>query len=214
MIILDSEELIALNSVIDNIPIYGLQLMDADLDENKRIDKIISSLKNKKIMYEDSFTDKGLAIIRLLDLYKKSPIHIFINRLRIAILNDEQVIVIELKTDKQFLISKIQKVTLEKKLILAIPYLQLESKKRFIPFTSINFEKKDLEKELDDEKWRDILVIQKHEERRIILDQIYYMDDDIGYCYDYILEKKQQKDSRDIRIDLMTILEIGGDSNA
>ncbi|MFQ8704900.1 MAG: DUF5081 family protein [Thomasclavelia sp.] len=210
MIILDSEELIALNSVIDNIPIYGLQLNDTDLNEEKRVIKTINSLKDKEIMFDGSFTDKGLAVLRLLELYKKNTIHIFINRLRIAPLDNEQLIIIELKENNQFLISKTQKVTLEKKLILAIPYLQLPAKKRFIPFTISDMSKKDIENELNDQKWRDILLIQKHEENRTVLNKLYYMTENIGYCYDYILEARVQKESFEIRIDLMDILEIGG----
>ena len=70
--------------------------------------------------------------------------------------------------------------------------------------------KKDIEDELNDLKWRDILLIQKHEENRTVLNKLYYMTENIGYCYDYILEERVQKESFELRIDLMDILEIGG----
>ena len=70
--------------------------------------------------------------------------------------------------------------------------------------------KKDIEDELNNLKWRDILLIQKHEENRTVLNKLYYMTENIGYCYDYILEERVQKESFEIRIDLMDILEIEG----
>ena len=114
--VLNSEELIALNAVIDNVPIYGLQLKDKDLEEKQRVCDVIDSLQKKEIIIEKSFTDKGFVMMKLLEEYKKSKIHIFINKLRLVPIDDDNVIVIELRNDNEFLISRIQKVALEKKL--------------------------------------------------------------------------------------------------
>lgn len=208
--VLNSEELIALNAVIDNVPIYGLQLKDKDLEEKQRVCDVIDSLQKKEIIIEKSFTDKGFVMMKLLEEYKKSKIHIFINKLRVVPIDDDNVIVIELRNDNEFLISRIQKVALEKKFIEASKFLQQSSRKRFIPYANEKMSKKELEEELDDSKWEEVLLIQKHEEKNMFLNKLYFMNDNIGYCYDYISEEKTKKEPRDIRIELMDILEIGG----
>lgn len=209
MIGLQREELIAINAILDNQPIYGLSLIEPDIPENKRVEQVMKSLERKELIKGTSLTDKGLIVTRMLEEYKKSSRHVFINRLRVALIDKEYVIVIEKRGEDEYILNRTLKVTLEKKLILSAPFIQKETKRRFIPFIKEKVDLEVLERELDTSKWTDIMVIQKHEEKHMYMHMLYYMDLDEAYRYDYIHHERIEKTSQEIRQDLMEILEIG-----
>lgn len=210
MITLNQEELISLNSMIDNEPIYGLRLVDKELPEETRMENVIDSLGTKEILMNGELSDKGFILARWLLDYKKCKTHVFINTLRVALVDDEHVVVIQIEQKDHYKISRLHKVEFAKHIVTSAPFLMRESKKRFLPYTAYYMTQEELEEELDDLRWTEILLIQKHENQHVLEHVLYYMSEQVGYCYKYLEKEKIQKEPNDIRIELMKILEIGG----
>lgn len=220
MITLCSDELIAINTIVDNLSIYGLPFLGIDEDsghdectEQERDAHVLHELEKKEIIIGNQLTDKGLVLTKLLNDYKKCDKYVFINHLRIALSEEKHAVVIEEKENSTFHITRTLKVTLEKQLILSAPFLQRKTRDRFIPFKKEKFLVKDFDAELDDNRWTDLILLQKHEEQQVMDYRIYYMDKESGYCYDYINQERMEKSPKDIRVDLMELLEIGGETH-
>lgn len=210
MITLRSEELIAINSIIDDNPIYGITLIDDDIPEQERVAQVMRDLEKKEIIANNQLTDKGLVLTKLLYDYKKSETYVFLHNLRIALTDENHVIIIEKRANETFYITRSQKITLEKQWIRSAPFLQKETICNVRPFTNEKISQRAFEDEIDSKRWTEIMAIQKHVKHRIVINEVYYMDKEHGYCYRYDTQERIEKTPRDIRMDLMRLLEIGG----
>lgn len=196
------KELVCFNSIIDGKAIVGITLSKEEIkDEDKYIDETIALLKEKNILDENGKLKQiGILPIKALEEYKSSKEHLSINTLRIAILQDNKIVVIDTKDDK-YDIYMSHKALFIKEILGKSNFMRLSSNKneKFkiekIEYSKLINQKENYEK--------NSLSINKYSFGCIISEKIYYWDDNAGFEYDLINSERLQLSPRTMRMNLL-----------
>jgi len=162
----------------------------------------------KEFLLDGKLTDKFMATAELLKRYKASNHKIFINNLRIAVLDDTYTAVLELLPNGEFTISYTPAVVVIKKYIEASEFLKQEQKARFFPYEKEDYTEEEHEEDLNRREWDKVMVIQTYIKQRMRHFQTYYFDDKEAYCFNHIDKTKQQRGSNDFRLDLVKLFDL------
>ena len=208
MIVLSSEELLAMNGLIDGAPIDGIQLNASDEPEENRLIKLKESLTEKGFLTNNELNDKFMVTAKLLKLYKLSDHKVYINNLRIALVENDYAIVLDVLPSHEVSFSRVPRITIIKKYIEAAEFLRKGQKAKFFDYDKESFSEAEFEEELDSKEWDNFMVVQTHKKKALTIFKAYYFDDQEAHCYDYIKKVKQQRGAKDFRMDLLDILEI------
>ena len=95
MITLTSEEILAMNGLLDGEAIEGLAIKASEEPEEERLRNVNESLTEKEFLINGKLSDKFVATAAMLKRYKESEHKIFINNLRIALVDEFRAVVLE-----------------------------------------------------------------------------------------------------------------------
>ncbi|MGL5548534.1 MAG: DUF5081 family protein [Culicoidibacterales bacterium] len=206
MTIVTAAELKVLNNLGTKRQLAGVHLCckaEAQVETEQTIE-----LLTKKGIYENgSLSEYGQLIVDQLDSYKCSRKHLYINQLRIAIISERDVVVIELMKDAEFKIIALNKVSLVKLLIEQSSFLTMSSEsvdmsEIAIPMSSDAFE------HILDGVWYELLIVQVYCEKKLRENKVYCMKKAEACCYDYLQQYYLQKTPKAIRLDLLELFEL------
>jgi hypothetical protein len=196
------QELICFNSILDGKAIVGINLSKEEIqDEDKYIKETIDLLKEKNILDENGkLMQLGTLPIKALGEYKNAKEHVSINMLRIGILDEDKIVVIDTKDDKY-------DIYMSHKAIIIKEILGKSSFMRSSSTSSDNFviEKiKDNNLIIKKEDYdKESLSVIKYSNGCHIKEKIYYWDDNEGFEYDFISGTRVQLSPRTMRINLL-----------
>ena len=208
MITLTSEEILAMNGLLDGKAIEGLAIKASEEPEEERLRKVNESLTVKEFLTNGKLSDKFMATAELLKRYKSSEHKIFINNLRTALVDELYIIVLDLLPNGDITFSYMPRVTIIKKYIEAADFLRGEQKIRFFEHEKEACTVEKFEEELNRKEWSNVMVIQTYVKQRMKHFRTYYFDDKEAYCFDHLEKTMQQRGPRDFRIDLVKLFEI------
>jgi len=204
MIMLTLEEIVAMNGLLDGKAIEGIAIKASEESEEVRLKKVTESLVAKEFLIDGKLSDKFMATIELLKRYKASNHKIFINNLRIAVLDDTYTAVLEVLPNGDISFSYTPAVVVVKKHIEAADFLKQEQKARFF-----EYEKEPCtEANLNRQEWENVMVVQTYHRQRMNVFHTYYFNDKEAYRFDHIKKIKQQRGSKDFRLDLVKLFDI------
>ena len=205
MITISLEELIDINLTIGGRKIEGISFDVKGEDYVERLMKANDNLTAKGLIIDDDdFSDKLMEIAGLLEHYKASEHKIFINNLRIGLVDEGYAVVLELLEEGDVKISFVPKIVIVKTYIDGAEFLSgyqeegLEYEKE--PCTEDEFLR-----ELNQREWPNLLIIQSYINQRTNLCQTYYFDDEEAYCFDYMEKTLRQRGPENFRLDLLKI---------
>lgn len=204
---LNTEELIALNSILGGDAILGVKLQGNGESEEKRVADVEKSLEEKEYMSQNDFTDLGLISIRFLEDYKDAKKHVFINNLRMALTEKTRVNIIG-KEKEEYTFMQRERIEFIYELMKKIPFLQKAQKKRFFDYEKIKKSVEEIEERLESETWQSILVVQEYDKNIIKSYGMYYYNEGTCYHYDCIEEMEQERGAQDFRDELLEMFEI------
>lgn len=203
------EEVIAMNGLLDQKAIEGIIMKPSQLPEEERLRQVNESFTKKEFIIDGKLTDKFMVTAELLRRYKGSKHKIFINQLRMALVDDNFAIVLELLPDDKISISYVPQITVVKKYIEASDFLKKAQKKKFFPYEKVACTVAEYEADLDRKEWTSLMVIQVYKNVRMKSYLTYYFDEEEAYCFDHIEKTKQERGANDFRIDLAKLFEEG-----
>lgn len=201
------QELVCFNSILDGKPIVGIQLNKEEIqDEDKYIAKTIELLKEKNILDEKGkLTQVGILPIKALEEYKNAKEHVSINMLRIGVLEDDKIVVIDTKDDK-YDIYMSHKAYIIKEILEKSSFMRLSSNKNDnfkiekIQYDKLISKKEDYEKES--------LSVNKYSCGCVVDEKIYYWDDNEGFEYDLIKGTRLELSPKTMRTSLLQDIEL------
>ena len=196
------QELVCFNSILDGKAILGIKLSKEEIkDEDQYIKETIDLLKGKNILDENGKLNQvGVLPIRALAEYKKAKEHMSINTLRIGILKDGKIVIIDTKDDK-YDIYMSPKAYIIKEILGKSTFMSLSSKEKNnykiekIDYSNLVNKKEDYEKSS--------LSIDRYSLGCVIDEKIYYWDDNEGFVYDFIKGTRLQLSPKAMRINLL-----------
>ena len=205
---MSSEELIAMNGLLDGKAIEGLAIKASEEPEQVRLKKVNESLTAKEFLVNGKLSDKFMATTELLKRYKASNHKIFINNLRIAVLDGTYTAVLELLPDGDITFSYTPAVVVVKKHIEASEFLRQDQKARFFEYEKKPCTDEEYKADLIRPEWENVMVVQTYLNQRMNVYQTYYFNDKEAYRYDHIKNTKQQRGSKDFRLDLVKLFDL------
>lgn len=207
MITMTLEELIAINGLLDQKAIEGIIIKPSTKSEAERLENINESLTKKGLLIEGQLTDTFLATTELLKRYKASDKKIFINNLRIALVDEAYAIVLELLPNDAISFSYVPRITILKKYIEASHLLKQEQKPTFFSYDITTCTTDEYKADLDRKTWTNLMVIQTYIKGRLSKYLTYYFDEEEAYCFNHLKKTKQQRGANDFRLDLAQLLD-------
>jgi len=201
------QELVCFNSILDGKPIVGIILNKEEIqNEDKYVAETIALLKEKNILDEKGeLTQVGILPIKALEEYKKAKEHVSINMLRIGILKDDKIVVIDTR-DGKYDIYMSHKAFILKELLEKSSFMRLKSNKNDnfkiekIQYDKVFNKKEDYEKES--------LLINKYSCGCVIDEKIYCWDGNEGFEYNLINGTRLQLSPKEMRISLLQDIEL------
>ena len=203
------EEVIAINGLLDRKAIEGIIMKHSNVPEEERLEKVNESFSKKGFIIDGKLTDKFMITTELLKRYKASEHKIFINQLRIALVDEKFAIVLELLPNDEISLSYVPRITVVKKYIEASHFLQQEQKETFFPYEKLPCTVEEYELDLERKEWTSLMVIQVYVTERMKKYLTYYFDEEEAYCFDHLEKTKQQRGANDFRLDLAYLFEEG-----
>ena len=221
MITITLEELIDINLTIGGTTISGISF---DVSDEEYVERLMQANENLTakgfIIDDDDFSDKFMAIAGLLDRYKESDHKIFINSLRIGLVEEGYAVVLELLLDdnedeatvSDVKISFVPNILVIKTYIDGAEFLKgyEDDGQEFeaVPCTEAEFLR-----ELNYKEWPNMMIIQSYIKGRTQFCRTYYFDNEEAFCFDYMEKTMQQKTSENFRLDLLRIFgyDVDGD---
>jgi len=211
MIRLTSEEILAMNGLLDGKTIEGLAIKASEEPEGERLQKVNKSLTAKEFLINGKLSDKFMATAELLKSYKASNHKIFINNLRIAVIDDTYTVVLDLLPDGDITISYTPAIVVVKKYIEALEFLKQGQKERFFEYEKEPRTEEEYEVDLNSREWENLMVVQTYLNQRMSVFKTYYFDDKEAFCFDHIKKMKQQRGPKDFRLDIVKLFDIEAD---
>ena len=208
MIVVSSDEIIAMNDLLDGAPIEGLAIQTSEELEEARLKKVNKSLTEKEFLIDGKLSDKFMATAELLKRYKESEHKIFINNLRIALVDESRTIVLELLPNGDITFSYTPRLVVVKKYIEAAEFLRGEQEVSFSDDEKEPYTDEAYEEDLNRKEWSNVMVVQTYVKQRMTLFQTYYFDDKEAYCFDHLEKTKWQRGPNDFTTDLINLFEI------
>ncbi|TDW16242.1 uncharacterized protein DUF5081 [Breznakia blatticola] len=216
MIALNTNEILALNGLLDSEAIHGIKLPTVPQEQEEAVTKeVIESLTEKEFFIDGKMSDKLFAITQLLEEYKTSERYVFINQMRIGLKDEDEVTFLEINEDETIYLGRIQRVNIVKQIVGNSEFLKKEQKTRYFgnEEKDCSFDEYTEYVNSKNDEWKDMIVIQVYQEEQLQNFYTYYMSDNEGYCYNHLRKTSKEKGPKDIRQDLIDILEVVGDRN-
>ena len=215
MIVLTTEELLAINGMLDGKEINGIQLKPSGAAPEVRRQNIEQSLTRKEFLINGQLSDKFMATAELVKRYKASKHKVFINNLRIGLIDEDYAVVLELRPTWEISVSYVPRITIVKKYIEASEFLRGGQNPTFFGYDKKPCTIEEFEAELDRKEWPNMMLVQTYTNNQLLIFKTYCFDDNKAYCYDHQEDIKQQRGPQDFRKDLVKVLKIenaaGGD---
>ena len=201
------QELICFNSILDGNPIVGINLRQSnEKDVNVYVNETMRTLKDKNILDESGrITKIGILPIEILKKYKNAKKHISFNFTKVALLDDNKVVIIKIEDD-QYNISICNKVELLHKLVSMSSYMQKETMYE----NKIKKEKLDFMDLLkSNELYNSEAINTKvYFDGSEIENKIYYWNNEKGFLYDLNNEYREELTPRGMRMKFMDLIGI------
>jgi len=198
------QELICFNSILDGKAIVGINLSKEEIqDEDKYIKETIDLLKEKNILDEfGKLRQVGILPIKALEEYKNAKEHLSINMLRIGVLKDDNIVVIDTKDDK-YDIYMSHKAVIIKEILRKSRFMRSSSSSSSSSNFVIEKIKCDKLTNKKEDYDKESLSVIKYSNGCTIKEKVYYWDDNEGFEYDFIIGTRLQLSPRTMRINLM-----------
>lgn len=208
-------EMICFNSILGGGSIVGINIeIPGFVDKGKYILETINRLKQKELVDTDGNLNKyGMIPIRLLEAYKNAQSYIFINEMRIGIIDEDNVVILE-KSIGGTSIRIVNKIVLLAGIISDHQVLQNKQDKMTIKERNlmlINYEGWVDTMEDMDAPSLEILFVVKYDNGNLVCNKVYYWDKNNTYLYDVKKQRRKIVGSVDIRTDIMKLLEMRKD---
>ena len=213
MIVLTTEELLAINGLLDGKEIQGVQLKPNGATPEGRLQKIEQSMTKKELLINGQLSDKFMETTELLKRYKASKHKVFINNLRIGLIDEDYGVVLELRPTGEITVSYVLRITIVKKYIESSEFLRGGQKATFFDYDKNPCTIDEFEAELECKEWSNMMLVQTYTNHQLRIFKTYCFDDSEAYCYDHQDETKQQRGSQGFRKDLVEILKIETDDD-
>lgn len=201
------EEMICFNSILGGEEPEWIKL--PPLPIGKREDYIrgtLGQLKEKKIVTsKDQLTQKGQLVLRMLDEYKKAKIKLLINSLRIAVI-EEEIVVLIAEITGGYEIGFERKDNVIETLLATFPYLKIKQEgkikreSQFMPY-------EEWEAGIETITEENAIFASRCREKVMTEQKIYYWDGEKAYCYQPAKKTRSRKGSEDIQRELMQMFE-------
>lgn len=209
------KEMICFNSILGGGHIVGLDIkIPLLVEKDSYIQDTVNRLKEKRFVDQNGkINHYGAFPVKLLDFYKKATSYVFLNGIKIGLVDKDNVVVLE-RTIEGTTITPMKKIVLMAGLISEFPKLKESQEKMAISDRELIAIKQD--EWLDtlddlDEKSSEILAISKYDKEKYVCKKMYYWDKDNTYLYDIDRHRRKKVGSVDIRTDIMRQLELGGE---
>lgn len=192
-------EMIFFNSLLDGENIFGIDIKKPFVVDQDFIDETINSLKKKNLIDSDNhLTEEIVLRINQLKAYKESSVHVFFENMRIALVDDENIVGMIVEEDGYHFFTTKAYLFLHE-LFLNTPVLNDKMKN----YTSGNVENIDLDEYislLDNKNWKDASLFRKYKNRMLIEDYTFLWNDTIIKFIDGLKNVQQEINGHDFRL--------------
>ncbi len=212
MLTFTDKEMICFNSILGGKNIDGIQLRMPPIGDKKEyIQSTLEKLKVKGMVNEkNQLTELGKIPLKVLYEYKKAKKYVHINYLKIAIIDEQNVVMFQREKDKTYMLP-IEKEILLEAILKEYEYLKQEQEKIEIAkreITVLSYEKWLDSLDLMDQDTTDMIGLSKKEEDKVVDRKIYYWDKNGMLLYDIEKQKRKRIITKEVRETIKTMLEI------
>ncbi len=211
------EEMMCFNSLLDGKPIAGVPLTWDAAKESERevVARACVGLLDKGLAKADgNLSAAGLLAVKLLDLYKKAEKKVFLNQSRIGFLEEDEVVQLALKWDKEDRIESVSIQMSRRRVILyallqAYPDLR-QGCRRFSMPRRYEMSEVDFYEELEAYSAEQVIYAGKTEAEQEE-SRIFFWNKEICHSYDRLKNTCEDWETGAVRKKLAEILEVEAD---
>lgn len=203
------EEMICFNSILDGNDIFGIRIPHPPFSGTSNyIEQTKVALRQHNIIKEnDELTEFGKVPIRLLDFYKKAQSYLFLNELRIGMIDQENLIILN-KENNLFSIKCCKKVELYWVLIKQFPFLRGVKGQQPPKNNSMAVSYDAWLTSLEDKPEINQIIFKKYKDRQATAELVYYCEEERIVQYNLLTQYKANKTAMEVRQKIYNLMEL------